>query len=302
MHDLGFEMKTVKEESDYGKFTISPLNRGYGATLGNALRRVLLSSLEGAAAVRVRIEGFDHRFSTLPGLKEDILELLLNIKETRFVLKNGVEEATVKIEKKGPAEVKAGDFELPAGVEVVNKNHVLGNLSDKKAKLKMEVDIKKGYGYSPFEERKIEKIGVLPIDAAFSPVRRVNYKVNETRVGRVTNLDKLVIEVWTDGTVGPKAAIIKAARILVNYLTNLIPEDQTKTRKESKSKKIISVEDLGFGNRVLNILEREGVKTAEDLSGYTRRELLKMKNMGQKSVREIKDKLAEHGLNLKEEK
>lgn len=299
MHQLEFEITPEEESVDYGKFVVSPLTQGYGSTLGNSLRRVLLSSLEGAAATIVRIKDVEHRFSTLPGLKEDVLELLLRIKEVKFRL-DGIEEATVKLKSNGPGDVSAGDFETPAGVEVVNKDLILGTLADKKAKLQMEVDIKKGYGYSPFEERNLEKIGVLPIDAVFSPVTRVNYKVEETRVGKMTNLDRLVFEVWTDGTVEPRKAVNRAAKIMIDYLNRLLPAEEKVSKKAGEEEGETPIEILKLSTRIENILKLNDVETVEGVTKMDKTELKQLKNMGPKSVQEIKEKLEENDLSLKE--
>lgn len=296
MQDLQFEVVAEKEQDNYGKFIISPLAYGYGATLGNALRRVLLSSLKGAAATKVKIKGVRHRFSTLKGLKEDVLELLLNIKEVRFKLTN-VEKASVKLEKAGPGEVTAADLKLPAGVDIVNKDLSLGTLANKKAKLNLEVEVESGYGYSPFEERGLEKIGILPIDAVFSPIKRVNYKVEETRVGRVTNLDKLILEVWTDGTIAPKEAFEESVEILIAYFSRLLGKEAPKAVEDTNGGEE-SIHALGLNARIENALSKEGIKTLDDLAQLSKSDLKKIRNMGQKSVQLIKEALTKKGIKL----
>src|SRR3990167_4829952 len=211
-----FKIQTIEEKEDFGLFVIEPLDQGFGQTLGNSLRRVLLSAIPGAAITTVRISGVKHPFSTLPGFKEDIVELILNIKKLRVRLFE--EEGTkLTLDKAGPGAVTAADFEKNPSVEVVNKDLYLGSLTDKKSNLELELTVEKGYGYSLAEERKGETIGTIPVDAIFTPVTRVNYKVEETRVGRMTNLDKLILEIYTDGTISPKLALEEAAKILVSY-------------------------------------------------------------------------------------
>jgi len=294
-----FEVKAIEKKEGYAKLEITPLAQGYGDTIGNALRRVLISSLPGAAATKVKIKGADHRFSTLSGMKEDVIELLLNLKEVRFSLKSD-KPVQVKLSKAGPGVVTAGDFELPAGVEVVNKDQVLANLAEKKHKLEMEVDIETGFGYSPFEERKLEKVGLLPLDAIFTPVRRVSYKVEETRVGRMTNLDRLVLEVWTDGTISPQDAVEQSAKILSKYMTRISGGETAAAPVVSEEKDEELIEGLELNTRVENSLKKEGIETVNQLTQYTRMDIKKIKNMGQKSVQEIKEKLEDRGLSFKE--
>jgi len=294
-----FEVKTIEEKLGYAKLEITPLAQGYGDTIGNALRRILISSLPGAAATKVKIKGVQHRFSTLVGMKEDVIELLLNLKEVRFDLK-GSDSAQVKLSKSGPGLVTAADFELSGGVEVVNKDQVLANLASKKNKLEMEVDVESGYGYSPFEERKLEKVGLLPIDAVYSPVLRVSYKVEETRVGRMTNLDRLVLEVWTDGTISPQDAVKQSAKILSQYMTRISGGETISVPLAVEEKDEESVEALELNTRVENALKKEGIETVRQLAQYKRADVKKIKNMGQKSVQEIKEKLEDRGLSFKE--
>ncbi|NCN58888.1 DNA-directed RNA polymerase subunit alpha [Candidatus Roizmanbacteria bacterium CG22_combo_CG10-13_8_21_14_all_38_20] len=294
-----FEVKAIEEKLGYAKLEITPLAQGYGDTIGNALRRILISSLPGAAATKVKIKGVQHRFSTLVGMKEDVIELLLNLKEVRFDLK-GSDSAQVKLSKSGPGLITAGDFELSGGVEVVNKDQVLANLANKNNKLEMEVDVESGYGYSPFEERKLEKVGLLPIDAVYSPVLRVSYKVEETRVGRMTNLDRLILEVWTDGTISPQDAVKQSAKILSQYMTRISGGETISAPLAVEEKDEESVEALELNTRVENALKKEGIETVRQLAQYKRADVKKIKNMGQKSVQEIKEKLEDRGLSFKE--
>lgn len=294
-----FEVKIIEEKDGYAKLEITPLAQGYGDTIGNALRRVLISSLPGAAATKVKIKGVQHRFSTLPGMKEDVIELLLNLKEVRFKLKSG-DLAQIKLSKTGPGVVTVADFELPANVEVVNKDKVLANLASKKNKLEMEVDIESGYGYSPFEERKLEKLGLLPIDAVFSPVLRVTYKVGETRVGRMTNLDRLILDVWTDGTILPKDAVGQSAKILSQYMAKISGGETVVAPLAVEEKDEELIETLELNTRVENALKKEGIETVAQLTTYKKVDVKKIKNMGQKSVQEIKEKLEDRNLSFKE--
>ncbi|MBI2622902.1 MAG: DNA-directed RNA polymerase subunit alpha, partial [Candidatus Levybacteria bacterium] len=221
MNDPIFKIKEEKASEDYGKFVIEPLETGFGHTLGNALRRVLLTSIPGAAVTSVKIAGIKHKFSTIPGLKENIVDLLLNIKLLNIRLLDSKTSALVNLSVKGGKEVTAKDLELPDGVAVTNKDQYIAYLSDKKAKLEMELTVEKGFGYSLSDERKVSTLGVIPTDAIFTPVRRVNYEVSPTRVGRQTNLDRLVLHIWTNGTVGPKEALEEAAKILASYFLQI---------------------------------------------------------------------------------
>ena len=220
-----FKIKSEVDKEDYGKFVIEPLQEGYGQTLGNSLRRVLLTSIPGAAVTTVKINGVSHQFTTLSGLKEDIVEIILNVKKLRLKL-HSEKSATLRISVNGPKEITAADFEETPDIEIINKDLYIGTLADKKAKLDMELTVDHGMGYSLGEERKVNTVGIIPIDAAFSPVVRVNYKVEATRVGQMTNLDKLIIEIWTDGTISPMEVMKDAAthsrlHVLCRYALDL---------------------------------------------------------------------------------
>src|SRR3989344_2964391 len=216
-----FKISAEKKDAGYTQFIIEPLEPGFGNTLGVALRRVLLTNIEGAAVTSVKIDNVRHMFSTLPGLKEDVIELIFNIKTLRIKLPEGVDSATISLSKSGPGEILASDIETKDGVEVVDPKHYLGSLSDKKSKIEMEMTVERGLGYSLAEERKISTVGVIPIDAIFTPINKVNYRVDQTRVGRQTNYDKLVFEVWTDGTIDAKDALDTASKILVSYFSQV---------------------------------------------------------------------------------
>lgn len=303
MKNPNFKLDSKVEEKDYGKFTIEPLNPGFGHTLGNALRRVLLAALPGAAVVSVKIDGVKHQFSTLPGLKEDIIELILNIKMLR--LKLAGDKATISLTAIGPNEVRAEQIEAPPEVEIINKDLYLGSLGDKKSRLEMEMQVEGGYGYMLSEERKISTIGVIPIDAIFTPVVRVNYKVEETRVGRVTNLDRLILEIWTDGTISPKDALLEAAKILTSYFLQVYePKVQTPdegiaiTPSVSEEVLKMSVEELDLPTRIYNSLRNGGIETVGQLLGTPKKELYEIRNMGAKSINIIEEKLREKGVAL----
>lgn len=299
-----FSIKTDTERSDYGRYSVEPLSQGYGQTLGNSLRRVLLTSLPGAAINSVKIEGVKHQFSTLPGLKEDIIEFLLNVKRIRLSVPEGA-PVTLTLSKKGPGEITAGAIQLPAGVTIVNPEFVLGTLSDKKAEIEMQLFAQQGYGYITAEETAVHEVGVIPLDALYSPVVRVNYKVEATRVGRMTNLDKLVIEIWTDGTIAPLAALLSAAKILVSYFTQIY---EPKAKKVEEPAAVISsvsdevlkmrIEELDIPTRIVNALANGGVETIGQLLGNQRSDLMKIKNLGTKSLSIVEEKLKEKGVAL----
>lgn len=297
-----FEIKQEAKEKNYGKFTITPLEQGYGDTLGNSLRRVLLGSLPGAAIVSVKIAGVKHQFSTLKGLKDDMIDFLLNLKKVRFSF-SGEKPAKVTLSAKTAGEVKAKDIKVPANVKIANPEFVLATLA-KGAKLDADLEISTGVGYSPAEERKTGTIGVIPLDASFSPVIRVNYKVEETRVGRLTNYDKLTLEIWTDGTIEPKEAIVSAAKILVSFFNQII--SPKKVAKEEKIKEDslglvgkLSVEEIGLPTRVANALARAGYETVEALVKAKREDLVKVRNLGEKSIKIITVALQEKGVDFK---
>jgi len=297
MNEPIFEIKEENKKSDYAKFVISPLEQGYGHTLGNSLRRVLMTSLTGAAVTTVRIAGVKHQFSTLKGMKEDIVEFVLNLKKIRFKIEGSNEGTKIKLSAKGPGEVKAKDIKTPANVTIANEELVLAYLN-KGAKLNAEMQIERGVGYSPSEEREERKIGYIPVDATFTPVTRVNYKVEETRVGRVTNYDKLILEVWTDGTIKPKEALFQASEILISYFGQVVKPKKRKKVKEEEVDTLgpvgnLSVEEINLPTRVANALIKAGYETVEDLSKAKKEDLVKVRNLGEKSIKVIKVALAE---------
>lgn len=301
MQEPIFEIKTEKEKDDYGKFVITPLERGYGDTMGNSLRRVLLTSLPGAAVTTVKISGVRHQFSTLKGMKEDIVEFILNLKKVRFEY-SGEKPSKASLSIKGKKEVKAGDIKTDALVKVSNPDLPLASLT-KDTKLDVKMEIEAGSGYSPAEDRATGEIGLIPLDASFSPITRVNYKIEETRVGRLTNYDKLVIEVWTDGTIKPKESLVSASEILVGYYNQVIsPKAVVKEETESKDDLgpvgKLSVEEIGLPTRVANALIKAGYETVEDLVKAKRDDLVKVRNLGEKSVKIIEAALGEKGLEI----
>lgn len=294
-----FEIKKEKKSADYGKFIISPLEQGYGHTLGNSLRRVLLTSLPGAAITSAKISGVKHQFSTLKGVKEDIVEFVLNLKKVRLSY-SGDKPVRATLSAKGPGEVKAKDIKVSADVKITNPELVLALLS-KNAKLDTQIEIEAGTGYSPAEERETRQIGLIPLDASFSPVVRVNYRVEETRVGRLTNYDKLILEIWTDETITPKEALDEASKILVSCFTQIVSPKKVKKKKEKKEEGLgpvgkLSVEEIGLPTRVANALVKAGYETVENLAKAKVNDLVKVRNLGEKSVKIISAALGEKGV------
>jgi DNA-directed RNA polymerase subunit alpha len=289
MEEPLFQVKTEKESQNKGVFVIEPLEQGYGHTLGNALRRVLLTSLPGAAVTFVKIAGVRHQFTTLTGLREDLVDLILNIKKIRLKYQ-GKEPVKIRLEATGPGEVTAKKIKTPAKVTIANPDLVLAHLSDKKAKLSVEMTVEAGLGYSPFEERKSDVLGVIPIDAAFSPVTRVNYQVEATRVGRLTNYDRLILEVETDGTVAPLEAVKEASKTLIAYFKQVVEPKVPKKKVEEQPDVPhmtlrLTVEELNLPTRIVNALEKAGYKTVADLIAVDKKEIAKVKNLGEKCFR-----------------
>jgi DNA-directed RNA polymerase subunit alpha len=291
----------------YGKFAAEPLERGFGITVGNSLRRILLSSLQGAAITSVKIDGVLHEFSTIPGVKEDATEILLNLKEVR--LKLHTEGAkTIRIKADGPREVKAGDIITGEAVEILNPDHHIATLS-RDAKLSVEMVIKTGRGYVPAERNKEENqpIGAMAIDSIFSPIKKVNYTVTNARVGQITDFDKLTLEVWTDGSIAPEEAVAHAAKILKEQLAIFITfeeEEEAEGTKEPEDNQVLnenlfrSVDELELSVRSANCLKHANIKYIGDLVQKTEAEILATKNFGRKSLNEIKEILTDMGLSL----
>jgi DNA-directed RNA polymerase subunit alpha len=300
-----FTVTAEKEKADYGKFSLEPIEQGYGHTVGNALRRCLLTSLPGAAVTQVAIDGVRHQFTTLEGMKEDVVEFILNVKQLRIKYA-GEEAVELRLDTKGPGEITARDIKTPAQVEIVNPELVLAKLADSKSKLKATLTVGAGMGYSPMEERKVTTVGVIPVDAAFSPVQRVNYQVVSTRVGRRTDFDKLVMEIWTDGTVEPRQALDKAAQILVRYFKQVFDptfekKEETETISlEDQEVLKLTVEELDLPTRIANALRKGGYRTVKDLKQAKRADIAGVKNLGGKSVDVVVKVLKEKGIEVVE--
>jgi DNA-directed RNA polymerase subunit alpha len=299
-----FKVKAEKSTEEYAEFIIEPLEPGFGHTLGNALRRVLLVAIPGAAVTSVKISGVKHKFSTVPGLKENVVDLLLNIKGVNFKLLDSKAESTVKLSVKGPKEITAKDFDLPEDVEVVNPDHFIGSLGAK-GKLDLEMTIERGMGYSVAEERKVSTLGVIPTDSVFTPVKRVTYEVSATRVGRQTNLDRLVLKVWTNGVVSPKEALDEASRVLASFFFQIYEPKATPTQEAPASTLAypenllkMTVDELDLPTRIYNSLRNGGIETVAQLLETPRKELTSMRNMGGKSIAVIEEKLKEKGITL----
>jgi len=304
MAEPNFQIKKETESNEYGKFIIEPLEQGYGQTLGNSLRRVLLTSLFGFAIKTLKIDGVKHQFSTIPGLKEDVAELIINFKKVRLQV-TGSDEGELKLSKNGPGEVTAGDIEAPAGVTIINKDLVLGTLADKKSELEMSMTYGKGYGYVTADDNQSNEIGVIPMDALYTPVIRVNYKVESTRVGRMTNLDRLVMDIWTDGSILPSDALKQSAKILISYFSQIY-EPRIKVKEEPVEKTAVisdevlktRIEELDIPTRIVNALANGGIETIGQLMEAPRSDLMKIKNLGTKSLSIISEKLQEKGVTL----
>ncbi len=293
--------------STYGKFVAEPLERGFGITLGNSLRRVLLSSLQGAAITSVKIEGVEHEFQTIPEVAEDVTDIILNLKEVLLQIHTN-EVKVLRIEADGPREIKAGDIIADGQVEVLNPGHHLFTVSDG-GRVRLEMTARRGRGYVPADRNKVAgaPIGTIPIDALFSPLRKVNYQVTNARVGQQTDYDKLTLEVWTDGSVAPADAVAYAAKIVKEQLSIFInfdeaeePVEELKPVEEQKLNENLfrSVDELELSVRSANCLQNANIKTIGDLVQKTEAEMLKTKNFGRKSLKEIKEILAEMGLSL----
>jgi DNA-directed RNA polymerase subunit alpha len=292
----------------YGKFSAEAFERGFGTTIGNSLRRVLLSSLTGAGVTTVRIEGVLHEFSTIPGVTEDVTGIILNVKSLRFKLHTD-KAKTIRLRKKGPGEAKASDIIHDADISILNPDLHVATL-DKEATLDMEMVVKPGRGYVPAERNKEEglPIGVLPVDSIYSPVKRVNFHVENARVGRITDYDKLTLEIWTDGSLSPRDALSEAASIFREHLDIFIQAestseaklDQRKDDEQSAMNKNLfrSVNELELSVRAANCLKNANIKTIADLVQKSEMEMLKTKNFGKKSLNEIKEILTEMGLGL----
>ncbi|HHW68453.1 DNA-directed RNA polymerase subunit alpha [Defluviitalea raffinosedens] len=306
------EIAELSEDGKYGRFVVEPLERGYGTTLGNSLRRILLSSLPGAAVSSVKIENVLHEFSTIPGVKEDVTEIILNIKNLDIKCNSDSNEPKIAyIEAEGEGEVTAADIKVDSDIEILNPDLHIATLSGgPDSKLFMEMTIIKGRGYVSAEKnkRKDQPIGVIPVDSIFTPVRRVNFTVENTRVGQITDYDKLTLEVWTNGTKKPDEAISLGAKVLSEHLNLFINLSENAKnvevmveKEEDKKEKVLemSIEELDLSVRSYNCLKRAGINTVEDLTNRTEEEMMKVRNLGRKSLEEVLNKLAELGFSLK---
>lgn len=294
MQSLNFTVQTVTQDRTHGQFVIEPLEKGYGDTLGTALRRVLLGSFKGAAITSVKVGGVAHKFSTLEGLSEDMVDLMLNLKGVK-VSYQGDEAVTAHVKVAGPKVVTAADIVAPAGVEIANPDAVIANLS-KGAKLEMELTIGTGYGYSPAEERTSDTLGVITLDAIYSPVERVSYRVESTRVGRRTDFDKLVIDIYTDGSTAPAEVLKTASETLVAYFSQIVNPAPVEVEGQTASGSTsVSVDDLGLPTRIANALKNAGYTTAAALAGASDADLKGVKNLGGKSVGTVDEALEAKG-------
>ena len=304
------ETEELSEDGSYGRFVVEPLERGYGTTLGNSLRRVLLSSLPGVAATYLKLDGVVHEFSTIPGVKEDVTEIVLNLKGlTAKILSDGPK--VVYIDAEGPCEVTAADIKADSEVEILNPDMHIATLS-KGGKLGMELTIDKGRGYVPAERNKQlnNTIGVIPMDSIYTPVSKVNYKIDNTRVGQVTDFDKLTLEVWTNGVVSAEDAVSLAAKIITEHLNlfvNLSAEgagaDIMVEKGDAGKEKVLemTIEELDLSVRSFNCLKRAGINTVEDLISRTEDDMMKVRNLGRKSLEEVINKLDSLGFTLSKE-
>jgi DNA-directed RNA polymerase subunit alpha len=302
------KIEQVELTEDYGKFVVEPLERGYGITLGNSLRRILLSSLPGTAVTSLRIDGILHEFSTIPGVVEDTTDIVLNLK--KLLVRLHVDEpATIRVQATTPGELRAGDFTVDPSVEILNPDLYIATIQEG-GKLEMEITVAKGRGYVSAEKNKRpdHPIGLIPVDSIFTPVTKVNYTVEDTRVGQITDYDRLVLEVWTDRTIAPDEAVSLAAKIMMEHLklftdlTESVDNVEIMVEKEEESIDRLmemTVEELDLSVRSYNCLKRAGINTVEDLVKKTEEDMMKVRNLGKKSLQEVKEKLAELGLSLR---
>ena len=311
MEKPNIECVEQSEDGRYGKFVVSPLERGYGTTLGNSLRRILLSSLPGAAATSIKIDGVQHEFSTMPGVTEDVTEIILNIKKLAIKLHSDTPK-TVYIEAKGAQEITANDIRRDDDVEIFNPDLHIATLNED-ANLYIEITLSKGRGYVSAEKNKRELqpvIGVIPVDSIYTPVTKVNYTVDNTRVGQYTDREKLTVEVWTNGTIKPDESVSLAAKIMNDLLMLFVDlSDDAKNaeiiveKEESKKEKVLemTIEELDLSVRSYNCLKRAGINTVEDRTNKSEEDMMKVRNLGRKSLEEVINKLGGLGLYLKKE-
>jgi DNA-directed RNA polymerase subunit alpha len=301
---INFKVTTVNQTDTQGTFVLEPLEAGFGYTLGSCLRRVLLSSLEGAAITSIKVDGASHQFSTLPGMSEDIIELILNLKQVRIRLFSE-KAAKMTLDFTGKGEVKAADIDTKGAGEIINSNLVLAHLNDAKAKLKIELTVEKGVGYTLADDKSSSELGVLPVDALYSPVLKVDYSVEPTRVGRKTNFDKLTLTITTDGTLRPEDALMQSSRLMAAFFKQVFEptfDEEIVETTASPSDDVLkmSVEELDLPVRITNALKAIDIDTVEKLTSVSKSQLMKAKNLGGKSLGLISEKLSERGLTLSE--
>ncbi|MDD3487137.1 MAG: DNA-directed RNA polymerase subunit alpha [Candidatus Moranbacteria bacterium] len=315
--------------NNIGKIEIDGCYPGYGTTLGNSLRRVLLSSLPGAAAVSVKIKGVSHEFSAIPNVLEDVIQIILNLKKVRFVSHED-EPVKLTLKEKGEKKITAAQIQCPSSVEIINKDAEIATITDKKGELEMEIEVQKGLGYVPVEQQEREKkeIGLIAIDAVFTPVRRVNYGVENTRVGKRTDYDKIILEVETDGSISPEEAYLKAVEIVIDQYAAIkdfaveeevenpveeageekksVEEGEDKEKQETveaeeknNEDRKTAVEGLSFSTRTMNVLEKSNLKFVEDIAKMSEEELMNLEGMGEKGIKEIKKAIGNLGFTLK---
>jgi len=300
--------KKIKIEEEtfsqtYGKFTIEPLEKGYGITLGNSLRRILLSSIPGAAVTSIRIDGVMHEFSTIPGVKEDVLQIIQNLKKLRVKLYTDKEKQVV-IDEVGPLEVKAHHIKVDSEVEIINPDLHIATLNDKNTHLSMQINLGLGRGYVEANEnkKKDQPIGTIPVDSIFTPVIKVKYEVIPTRIGRKTNYDCLIMEIFTDGTIAPDEALTQAAKILQEYTEVFTLDEGRKEREKEKLREEFlarDIEEVGLPTLAINALKNKGIVKVRDIVEKDSKELLMIHNFGEKSLEKLRKKLAEYNLDLK---
>jgi len=301
------KIRTISESKTEGVFEFDPLPKGFGHTLGNTLRRVLLTSMEGAAITQIRIDGISHQFSTIEGAKEDLVEIILNLKKIR-IKKHSDDPEVAILKVSGPGNITAKNIEAPSDIEIINKDQHIATLANKKSNLSIELIIESGVGYSPTEERKSSKVGVVVIDALFSPVIKAHIQIEETRAGGRTDLDKLILTVETDGSIKPSIAVYKSAEILSKFFDVLArweeaPEEEAveeDTTPDAAHYEEILVDELPLQTRTINALKKAGVETMAELSQKSVDELSDIKNLGEKSISEINKLLVKEGLREKE--
>ena len=308
-----FKVLEYVESDHYGKFVIEPLERGFGTTIGNALRRVLLSSLPGAAVYSIKIEGVFHEFTSIPGVLEDVTSIILNIKDLILTISDS-EVYTLRISASGPKVITAGDIDCPTNVEILNKDLIICNL-EKGGVLEMELKARNGRGYISADANKAlyqgssQGIGTIYTDSIYTPIERVSYNVEPTRVGQDASFDSLELEVWTNGSITPQKSLALASKILIEHLDVLTNVDEAVKDMDSLLKDAngetvnkgmaMMIEDLDLSVRSYNCLKRAGIQTVEELTQKTEEEMMRVRNLGKKSLKEVKDKILEHGLSFK---